>query len=89
MKWTAKAHGDLERLYCFLARRSPAAGARAIRALVRAPRRLLERPRIGEALEEFDPREVRRIFIGRYEMRYELDGPTIYVLRIWHARENR
>ena len=44
---------------------------------------------MGERLEEFEPREVRRILIGKYEMRYELEGSLIYVLRIWHTREDR
>ncbi|EJL4097618.1 TPA: type II toxin-antitoxin system RelE/ParE family toxin, partial [Shigella flexneri] len=26
---------------------------------------------------------------GEYEIRYELTGQTIYVLRLWHTRENR
>ncbi|EJZ18902.1 hypothetical protein RCCGEPOP_23112 [Rhizobium sp. Pop5] len=38
-------------------------------------------------LEEFDPREVRRILAGRYELRYEIQQSTIYVLRLW--REDR
>jgi hypothetical protein len=50
---------------------------------------LLEHPRLGEKLEEFKPREVRRILVGQYEMRYEIQGSTIYVLRLWHTRENR
>lgn len=89
LRWTSKAQGDLDRLYRFLATRSATAAGRAIRALVQAPKRLLERPRIGEALEEFEPREVRRVFVGRYELRYELQGAEIYVLRIWHVREDR
>ncbi|EBG6971219.1 type II toxin-antitoxin system RelE/ParE family toxin [Salmonella enterica subsp. enterica] len=32
---------------------------------------------------------VTRIFAGEYEIRYELNGQTIYVLRLWHSRENR
>lgn len=40
-------------------------------------------------VDEFQPREVRRILIGRYEMRYEIQNVTIYVLRIWHTREDR
>ena len=40
-------------------------------------------------LEEFDPREVRRILVGDYELRYEIQTSTIYVLRLWHAREDR
>ncbi|EDJ8987705.1 type II toxin-antitoxin system RelE/ParE family toxin, partial [Salmonella enterica subsp. diarizonae] len=26
---------------------------------------------------------------GEYEIRYELTGPVIHVLRLWHTRENR
>jgi plasmid stabilization system protein ParE len=65
------------------------AAARAIQALTLAPERLLELPRIGEQLDEFEPREVRRILIGHYEMRYEIQKSTIYILRLWHTREDR
>ena len=54
-----------------------------------APSRLLRHPRIGERPEEFDPREVRRILTGRYEIRYEIQEAAIYVLRLWHTREDR
>jgi plasmid stabilization system protein ParE len=60
-----------------------------VQSLTAAPARLLDQPRIGEKLEEFGSREVRRIQVGRYEMRYEIQGTTIYVLRLWHTRENR
>ncbi|MEQ6710481.1 type II toxin-antitoxin system RelE/ParE family toxin [Pseudomonas aeruginosa] len=53
------------------------------------PTKLLANPRIGERLEEFDPRDVRRILVGHYEMRYEIAGSTIYLLRLWHTREDR
>ena len=43
----------------------------------------------GEQLFQFEPREIRRIFVCEYEIRYELTGQTIYVLRLWHTRENR
>jgi hypothetical protein len=49
----------------------------------------LEHPIIGEKLEEFLPREVRRILVGHYEMRYEIQESIIYVLRPWHTREER
>jgi hypothetical protein len=50
---------------------------------------LLVNPRIGERLEEFEPRDVRRILIGHYELRYEIQSSTIYLLRLWHTREYR
>ncbi|RFC35184.1 MAG: ParE toxin of type II toxin-antitoxin system, parDE [Candidatus Nitrotoga sp. LAW] len=55
--------------------------------LTAAPAKLLALPHLGERLDEFAPREVRRIFIEHYEMRYEFQQSTIYVLRLWHRRE--
>ena len=89
LKWTSKALSDLARLYEFLAPVNRQAAARTVQSLTAAPTRLMEQPRIGETLDEFEPREVRRILVGRYEMRYELQASTIYVLRIWHTREDR
>lgn len=66
IKWTSKAQSDLARLYEFLAPINKPAAVRAVRALVAAPSTLLVHPRIGEKLEEFEPREVRRILVGKY-----------------------
>ncbi|ENJ0682493.1 type II toxin-antitoxin system RelE/ParE family toxin [Salmonella enterica subsp. enterica serovar Worthington] len=68
---------------------SKPAAARTVQSLTQAPVILLTHPRMGEQLFQFEPREVRRIFAGEYEIRYELTGQTIYVLRLWHTRENR
>ena len=87
--WTSKAHDDLARLYAFLAKENEKAAARAVRCLVAAATRLPAQPRIGERLDEFESREVRRVLVGRYELRYEIQQKTIYVLRLWHAREDR
>lgn len=89
LKWTNKAVSDLARLYEFLTPVNRGAAARTVQALTAAPTSLLANPRIGEKLEEFDPREVRRILVGHYEMRYEIQESTIYVLRLWHTREDR
>lgn len=89
LKWTGKAFSDLTRLYEFLAPVNKLAAARTVQALTAAPISLLTNPRIGERLEEFDPREVRRILAGHYEIRYEIQASTIYVLRLWHTREDR
>ena len=89
LKWTGKAVSDMARLYEFLAPVNRGAAARTVQALTGAPTSLLANPRIGERLEEFEPREVRRILVGHYEMRYEIQESTIYVLRLWHTREDR
>jgi plasmid stabilization system protein ParE len=89
VKWTSKALADLVRLHEFLSLVNKPAAARTVQALSDAPNSLLSNPRIGEALEEFTPREVRRILVGKYEMRYEIHDFTLYVLRLWHTREDR
>ena len=87
--WTNKGLSDLARLYEFLASVNKRAAVRTVQSLTATPDSLLANPRIGERLEEFEPREVRRILIGNYEMRYEIQEHTIFVLRLWHTRENR
>lgn len=89
LKWTTKALSDLVRLYEFLSPINKRAAATTVQSLTAAPTKLLAQPRIGEKLDEFDPREVRHIFVGHYEMRYEIQQSTIYVLRLWHTREDR
>jgi plasmid stabilization system protein ParE len=89
LSWTSKAVGDLSRLHDFLAPVDRRAAARLIQSLTRAAGRLLDHPRLGERLEQYEPREVRRILVGRYEMRYEIQASRITVLRVWHTREDR
>ena len=89
LKWTNKALSDLARLYEFLTLVDKRAAARTVQMLTAAPGNLIVNPRIGEKIEEFDPREVRRILVGHYEMRYEIQQSTIYMLRLWHTREDR
>ena len=89
IKWTNKALSDLARLYDFLALVNKEAAAGTVQSLTMAPHKLIEYPRLGEKLEEFDPREVRRIIVGHYELRYEIRTSTIFILRLWHTKESR
>ena len=89
IQWTSKAHSDLVRLYEFLRLVNADAAARTVQMLAVAPNKLLRNPRAHEQLWEFAPREVRRMFVGNYEMRYEVQDSVIYILRLWHTREDR
>lgn len=89
VKWTSKSLSDLARLYEFLATVNKAAAARTVQALTSTPSTLMRNPRVGERLEEFEPREVRRMLVGHYEIRYQIQESIIYILRLWHTRENR
>jgi plasmid stabilization system protein ParE len=89
LDWTSKGLSDLNHLHEFLFPVDPRAAAGAVRSLTAGAERLLEHPRIGEKLAQYEPREVRRLLVGKYEMRYEIRASTIFVLRLWHTREER
>ncbi|MCG9661138.1 type II toxin-antitoxin system RelE/ParE family toxin [Vibrio mediterranei] len=89
IKWTSKALSDVIRLYEFLAVVNKPVAARTVQSLTQSPSILLTNPRIGEQLFQFEPREVRRILVSDYELRYEILDSNIYVLRVWHTKEER
>jgi plasmid stabilization system protein ParE len=89
IKWTSKSLSDLSRLYHFLVPVNKQAAANTVQPLTEAPNKVIHQPRIGEKLDEFEQREVRRLLVGHYEMRYEISNDTFYVLSIWHTRERR
>ena len=89
LRWTSAAYGDLKRVHEFLLPVNPAAAARSVRAVVARVRRIPAQPRLGDKVSGFEPREVRRVLIQRYEVRYEVAGSHIIVLRVFHTREDR
>jgi plasmid stabilization system protein ParE len=77
--WSDHALQDLERLREFIANVNPEAAAQVLQS----------HSRMGPALARYEPREVRRLIVGNYEMHYELRVNALYILRVWHTRENR
>lgn len=89
LKWTRKALSHLTRLYEFLTLVNKPAAVGVVNALIQAPTILRTNPRIGAQLFQFEAREVRRILVGEYELRYEILDSVVYALRLWHTRESR
>lgn len=89
LKWTSKAHADIVRVHDFLQPVNPIAAGRVVRQLVAGIKRIPTHPRLGARLSEFNPREVRKLLVGDYEVRYAILDTDIYVLRIFHTREDR
>jgi ParE-like toxin of type II ParDE toxin-antitoxin system len=58
--------------FTFLAPINPRAAAQVIQ-------QLLTYPQLGVPLDEFAPRDVRRVIVGDYELRYELTETTTYI----------
>ena len=89
VQWSSAAQADLRRLYDFLAQRDLDAANRMFDRLVACPRALLQFPRRGQKLSQYEPREIREFRVARYVVRYELGVEAISVLRIFHGREDR
>lgn len=87
--WSIEARDDVDRLINFVHAFDPLLASEIEQLLEQAPRRLLEFPRRGSRLSEFDPQEVREFRLGNYLLRYELAKSGILVLRYFHTRENR
>ena len=80
---------NLERLYRFLAEKNPDAAARAIETIRDKIKVLVRHPRLGRLdSERPDYRELLVPFgESGYVARYRLDGQTVVILAIRHARE--
>ena len=89
LRWTSKAHSDLVRLHEFLFAVDARAAAREVRHRMAGAKRISAHLRLGARLTEFAPREVRRVLVGDYEIRYALTDKDLFVLRIFHVREDR
>jgi plasmid stabilization system protein ParE len=87
--WSSVAWADVDRLHGFLVEHDIDVADAVFDRLANAPSALLDFPRRGPRLSEFDPREVREFRVGNYVLRYELVGTSLLVLRFFHVREDR
>lgn len=89
IEWTTKAISDVARLRAFLRLVDPSAPQRVLRPIQAAIVRLRTFPHLGERIDGYGDREVRRMIVGNYEVRYEVRDETVVILRLWHTRGNR
>ena len=79
---------DLVRLREFIAKHNPDAAKRVSRRLRGAIKGLVNNPQIGRPVPDL-PGEIRELIFGKYVVRYEVRTNSLYVLRLWHAKEDR
>ncbi len=88
LQFSRAALHDLIRLREFIAQYNPSAAARIADRLQRAIKGLTATPKIGRPVAGFKA-EIREFIFGRYVVRYEVRPSILYILRIWHGKENR
>jgi len=88
--WTGPALADVQRLYQFLASKSPDAARRAVSTIRNQVRILEAQPGVGRALADTDP-EYRTWLIAfgdsGYVALYRFDSRHVSILALRHQRE--
>lgn len=90
VSYTPEAIGDLIRLREFIEHKNPQAAQRIANAIVKGIKQLKTFPYLGVEVDEApDPEIVRDLIMSNYIARYLIYTDEVYILRIWHHKENR
>ena len=90
VRYSPEAVGDLLRLREFIEFKNPRAAQKAATTIMKGVAQLKEFPLLGTKVERSpNPESVRDLVIGNYLARYLVHETEIYVLRIWHHKEDR
>jgi len=85
--FTHSAQKDLIRLREFIAIKNPSAARRISNKLKESTLRLIEQPDMG--VNVVDLPGTQDLISGDYRVRYTVLAEYIYILRIWHGKEDR
>jgi plasmid stabilization system protein ParE len=89
VRYTPESVDDLQRLREFIAEKNPLAAQRIANELLTGIEKLKMFPRMGiSVFRAPDPELIRDLFIDQYTVRYLLSESEIFILRIWHDKEN-
>jgi plasmid stabilization system protein ParE len=87
IRFSPESVQDLKRLHDFLDQHDPEVARTTVLNLKVAINRFAETPRIGRPIEDIE--NVREFVFGRYVVRYLVKDEAVYVLRLWHSKEDR
>ena len=90
VRYSPEAVEDLRRLREFIEEKNPVAAQNAASTLLAGINQLKAFPLLGTKVSLApNPDSVRDLVIGNYLARYLVHEKEIYVLRIWHQKEDR
>jgi plasmid stabilization system protein ParE len=89
VKYSPESIDDLQRVVEFVENKNPFAARRIAIDIQEGVERLKQFPQIGlPVLNALDPEKIRDLYVDRYKVRYLSTDEFIYILRIWHSKEN-
>ncbi|MBU2643108.1 type II toxin-antitoxin system RelE/ParE family toxin [bacterium] len=79
---------DLQRLREFIAVKNEPVAGRIATALLAAINKLKTFPQKGTVVKAAKSQHIRDLFVDDYIVRYLISEKSIYILRIWHQKED-
>ena len=90
VSYSSEAIGDLIRLREFISIKNPQAAQKIARSIQKGIAQLKTFPYLGVEVELApNPEMIRDLIIGNYIARYLIHTKQIYILRVWHHKEER
>ena len=90
LSYSREAISDLIRLREFIASKNPDAAQKIAKSIRKGISQLKAYPYLGVEVELApNPEVIRDLIIGNYIARYLIHQKHIYVLRVWHHKEER
>ena len=90
VRYSREAVNDLRRLREFIEVKNPRAAKKAASTILKGIAQLKDFPLLGTKVDRApNPETVRDLVIGNYLARYLVHETELYVLRIWHQKEDR
>jgi addiction module RelE/StbE family toxin len=83
--WTDEAKAQLDDIYQYVARRSPAYARRVVDRLTRRSERIADFPLVGRAVPEVELPQLREVVEGPYRLVYHLRPDRIDVVAVFHG----
>lgn len=87
--WTLNAQDDLERIYHFALQYSRQHADEVLNRLITGIAGLTAHPAIGMQQTRYAPRQVRKVLFDEYEIHYEIKDNDIFIVDLWHTKEER
>ena len=89
VKYSQDSIKDLQRVVEFVENKNPYAARRIAIDIQEGVTKLKQFPHIGlPVLNAPDPEQIRDLYVGNYTVRYLITEKVIYILRVWHHKEN-
>ncbi len=90
LSYSSEAISDLIRLREFIASKNPGAAKKIAKSIRKGITQLKTFPYLGVEVELApDPEMIRDLIIGNYIVRYLIHQKYVYILRVWHHKEER